>query len=562
MTKVLSATHARRRDTARPTGSETTCGTPYLDAVRGFAGDEPTRLTAPGHKGGLAAPVALLRDIGTDAAALDVPQLLTGVDRETGRLSPFGVAERRAAIAWGAARTWFLTGGATQGNLAACLAVAMEGRRVAVQRSSHASTFNGIALAGLDPIAVMPELDGALGIAHGVEPEALDAELRAAPETHAVFVVSPTYFGACADVAGLAEVAHRHGAALIVDETWGAHLHFSGAVPDDALTSGADLVVSGTHKHLGSLNGSAMLHLSTAAPDWLSADRIRRALAVVGSTSPSSLLLASLDAARARAEAEGDPLLAMAARELGELRETIRSIPGLDVVDERHVGRPGFAALDPLRLTIDVRGTGRTGYELASALRANAGIELQVAQERVVVAVFGLGESPLLTGGALVDALSRMSAGWVRVARSDRSARMAKRAAAAAVRAAHVDGAAASDRGDLPGAAVRERVAVPGGAGPAAPREARRPARFGCTPREALLASGVMVPLEAADGRIAAEAIVPYPPGIPAVLPGEVIDVRRLLALRDALHLGAHLRGASDPLLGAIRVIEHEGGTA
>lgn len=551
MTKVLSPTDARRRDTARPAGSPATCGTPYLDAVRGYAGDGPTRLSAPGHKGGLAAPVALLRDVGSGAAALDVPQLLTGIDRETGRLSPFGVAERRAAIAWGAARTWFLTGGATQGNLAACLAVAMEGRRVAVQRSSHASTFNGIAVAGLDPIAVMPELDGALGIAHGVEPAALDADLRAAPGTHAVFVVSPTYFGACADVAGLAEVAHRHGAALIVDETWGAHLRFGGAVPEDALSCGADLVVSGTHKHLGSLNGSAMLHLSTGAPDWLSADRVRRALGVVASTSPSSLLLASLDAARARAEAEGEPLLAMAARELAELRETIRSIPGLDVVDERHVGRPGFAALDPLRLTIDVRATGRTGYELAAALRAGAGIELQVAQERVVVAVFGLGESPLHTGGPLVDALTRMSAGWVRPGRADRSVRVARRAAAAAVRASHGD--------RPPGAPSAPGL---GEADAPATREARQPARFGCTPREALLAGGVMVPIEEAGGRIAAEAIVPYPPGIPAVLPGEIIDADRLLALRDALHLGAHLRGASDPLLGAIRVLDTSGAVA
>lgn len=542
MTKVLSASELGRRDTARRAGSPTTCGAPYLEAVRDHAAGEPTRLAAPGHKGGRATPVALLRELGTDAAALDVPPVLTGVDRETGRLSPFAVAERRAAIAWGAARTWFLTGGATQGNLAACLAVAMEGRRVAVQRSSHASTFNGIAVAGLDPTAVMPEVDATLGVAHGVEPAALDAELRAAPEIQAVFVVSPTPFGACADVAGLAEVCHRHDAALIVDEAWGAHLRFGSTHPEDALASGADLVVSGTHQQLGSLSGSAMLHLSTSAPEWLSADRIRRALAVITSTSPSNLLLVSLDAARARAEAEGEPLLAMAARELTEIRETIRSIPGLDVVDERHVGRPGFAALDPLRLTIDVRGTGRTGYELASALRSGAGIELQVAQERVIVATFGIGESPLLAGGALVDALTRLSIGWTRAARAEQTARVAARAAAAAVRVAQ------TPDGPAPAAA--------GGVNGTAPREARAPARFGLAPRAALLARGTMVPIEDAGGRIAAEAIVPYPPGIPAVLPGEVMETDRLLALRDALHLGAHLRGASDPLLGAIRVVD------
>ncbi|MDO9173742.1 MAG: amino acid decarboxylase, partial [Actinomycetota bacterium] len=175
MTKVVSAPESRRLRAAHHAGSQPAAATPYLDAVRRYADGAPARLTVPGHKGGLAAPVSLLRELIGGAAALDVPQLIEGVDRETGRLSPFELAERRAAAAWGAARTWFLTGGATQGNLAACLAVASagRGRRAAVQRSSHSSTFNGVTLAGLHPTTVMPEVDGRLGIAHGVTPAAL-----------------------------------------------------------------------------------------------------------------------------------------------------------------------------------------------------------------------------------------------------------------------------------------------------------------------------------------------------------------------------------------------------
>lgn len=525
MTEVVSAPEPRRLYTAHRAGSQPAAATPYLDAVRRYADSEPARLTVPGHKGGLAAPVSLLRELVGGAAALDVPQLIEGVDRETGRLSPFELAERRAAVAWGAARTWFLTGGATQGNLAACLAVASagKGRRAAVQRSSHSSTFNGVALAGLNPTTVMPAVDGHLGIAHGVTAQALEEALARTAGINAVFVVSPTYFGTCADVAGLAEVAHRHGAALVVDEAWGSHLRFSSDLPPDALSCGADLVISSTHKHLGSLSGSAMLHLADRAPAWLSTECIDRALGLVSSTSPSSLLMASLDAARARAEVEGPPLLAMAARELAEVREALRAIPGLDVVDERWIGRPGVAALDPLRLTIDVRGTGRTGYELAAALRATAGVELELAQERVVVAVFGLGESPLLSAAPLIDGLLRLSATW-------------RRAAGARER-------------DLDPGETNVAAGSPTCATPPAPRTT-------CTPREALWAPSVLVPVEQANGRVAAEALVPYPPGIPAVLPGEVIDAEALLVLRDAVRLGAHLRGATDPTLQRVLVVD------
>lgn len=446
---------------------------------------------------------------------------LVGIDRETGHFVPLGAAERRAAIAWGAARTWFLGAGATQGNHAACLAVAMDGRRVAVQRSSHASTFNGIALAGLAPTALMPEVDDALGIAHGVDPAALDAELRAAPEIRAVFVVSPTPFGVCADVGGLAEVCHRHGAALIVDEAWGAHLRFGTDLPADALALGADLVVSGTHHGLGSTEGTAMLHRSHDAPDWLSADRIRRALDVLASPRVSADALASLDAARARAEAEGAALLGTAVRELTELRAEVRAIPGLDVIDERQAGRPGFAAFDPMRLTIDVRGTGRTGYELAAAVEGHPGVSLDLVQERVVAVAFALVDAPRALAQPLVEALDRLSTGWARTA--------------SRLRVVADPPVAREPDGNV--------------------RQARPAPRFGLTPREALLAPGVMVPVEEAAGRIAAEALVPYPPGIPAVLPGEVLEVDRLLALRDAVHLGANLRGASDPLVGAVRVV-------
>ena len=279
---------------------------PYLEALQSFAARGPRRAMVPGHKGGGAADGGLRDALSEGAMALDLPTLIEGVDvAARGEIAPYELARRLAADAWGARRTWFLTNGASQGNVAACLAIAQRGERVVVQRTVHGSTIDGLVLAGLEPAFVAPEVDVELGLAHCVLPSALDAALARAPEAAAAIVVSPTYYGAAADVAGLARVAHAHGVPLVVDEAWGAHLAFCDALPQHALAAGADLVISSTHKHAGSLTQSAMLHLG--AGGHFDEAAIDRALGLVTSTSPSSLLLASLDAARRHAAIEGEP---------------------------------------------------------------------------------------------------------------------------------------------------------------------------------------------------------------------------------------------------------------
>ena len=221
---------------------------PYLEALQSFAARGPRRAMVPGHKGGGAADGALCDALSEGALALDLPTLIEGVDvAARGELAPYEVARRLAADAWGARRTWFLTNGASQGNVAACLAIAQRGERVVVQRTVHGSTIDGLVLAGLEPTFVAPEVDAELGLAHCVLPCALDAALARTPDAAAAIVVSPTYYGAAADVAGLARVAHAHGVPLVVDEAWGAHLAFCDALPQDALAAGADLVISSTH---------------------------------------------------------------------------------------------------------------------------------------------------------------------------------------------------------------------------------------------------------------------------------------------------------------------------
>src|SRR5919197_440669 len=194
------------REPRRPGGQEEA---PYLDAIVDYARRRPGRFHVPGHKGGAGADQALVAALGRAAFEHDIPAGIEGID--VGPDSPFQRAQRLAAEAWGARRSWFLVSGASQGNHAACLALRHSGRPIVVQRNVHSSTVDGIILAGIEPTFVAREVDPELGVAHCLAPEALADALHRTPDAVAALTVSPTYFGAVADVRGLAAVARRRG---------------------------------------------------------------------------------------------------------------------------------------------------------------------------------------------------------------------------------------------------------------------------------------------------------------------------------------------------------------
>src|ERR1700733_1956625 len=228
-----------RQPAAQPTA-------PYLEAITAYGFRGSTRFHVPGHKGGDGADPGLRLALGERALLLDVPQDIEGIDLGPSP-TPYERAEQLAADAYGARRCWFLTNGATQGNHALCLAIAGPGRHVLIQRNSHASVIDGLVLSGGQPSFVTPEYDSELGMAHGITPEALELALaRAGDSIEAVFIVSPTYYGMAADVAGCAEVAHRAGVPLIVDCAWGSHFGFHAALPASPLALGADVMLAST----------------------------------------------------------------------------------------------------------------------------------------------------------------------------------------------------------------------------------------------------------------------------------------------------------------------------
>jgi arginine decarboxylase len=479
--------------------------TPFVDAMLAYAEQEKGRFQVPGHKGGLGADPAMRALVGNLGLRNDIPSVTEGVDIGP-EPTPFQQAQQLAAEAWGAARTWFLVNGASQGNHATCMALAHLGSRVVVQRNVHSSVIDGLVLSGMRPTFVAPMLDPELGIAHGLTPDSLAAGLDETPEAVAALVVSPTYFGACADVAALAEVAHSRGVPLVVDEAWGAHLHFHPGLPSDALASGADLVTSSTHKIVGSLTQAAMLHLGRGGR--IDGAIVDRCVSLVETTSPSGLLSGSLDAARRQVYIRGEELLDEAMEAIAKTRERIREIPGLDVLDERLVGGPGVAGYDPMRLGIDVRGTGSSAQRLWKAAFHRAGLDLELYSGNVVVAIFGVGENAEDAGERLVEGLRE---------------------------------------------AVTELEETPG-----APDEKLAPAppwgELVLTPREAFLGPQEVIPFDAAAGRIAAEGLAAYPPGIPNVLPGERLTAETLDFIRESLAHGGYVRGGSDRELKTLRV--------
>jgi arginine decarboxylase len=481
---------------------------PYLEAVQAYASRGSTRFHVPGHKGGAGADPGLRSAIGHAALSMDVPADIEGIDLGPSP-TPYERAESLAAEAHGAGRSWFLTNGATQGNHALTLALAPLGASVVVQRNSHASVVDGLVLSGGNPTYVAPEYDPELGMAHGVTPDSLERVLGAAPEARAAFIVSPTYYGMAADVAGCAEVAHAAGVPLVVDQAWGPHFGFHPALPASALALGADAVLTSTHKIVGSLTQSAMLHVGNGSGvPRIDPDAVARCVRLVRSTSPSSLLMASLDAARRQLAIHGEALLERTIAASMDMREQIARIEGVAVVGAELVGRPGVAAWDPLRVVIDIRETGLTGYEVAAALRGSYDIHVELATHATMVLVLGVDEP--------VEQLQRFAHDFAQtVRRIERP-------------------------GDTPAlvrgaGSMENEVVVP--------------------PRDAFLGAAEVVAVDDADGRVSAEAIAGYPPGIPALLPGERITVEVIAYLRELRDAGARLHGASDPSFRTICVL-------
>ena len=487
---------------------------PYAEALNRHADRHPTTLMVPGHGGDASGAAAGLVDfLGERAVSKDISPMLNEID--LGPNSPLVQAQRLAAEAWGARRTWFMTNGASQANRTAALAVRGFGERIVSQRSAHSSFSDGVLLGGLVPAFVQPNVDERHGISHGVTPAALDAALSeqeaAGTPANSVYVISPSYFGSVSDVRGLADVAHAHGVPLIVDGAWGAHFGFHPELPESPVRLGADLVISSTHKLAGSLTQSAMLHLG----DGPFADRlealVERAYTMTASTSTNALLLGSLDIAR-KAMVTGMASIGESLVAARELEARVRADSRYAIVGDHFSDFEDIVARDLLRVTIDVSGLGASGHWVRDRLIEDHRIYFEMSTATTIVAVIGGGKRPDIDG--VVAALGTVA-----------------------------DAAAA-----LP-ADERARMSAPFPKLPAT-------GRLAMLPREAFFGETEVVSAAEAVGRIAADSLAAYPPGIPNVLPGEEITSETVDFLRAvAASPTGYVRGAVDPLVSRFRVV-------
>lgn len=482
---------------------------PVLDALAAYHRRGYLPFTPPGHKQGRGTDPRVRTVVGDDVFRSDV-LATAGLDD---RMSSGGVLERAQELmadAVGADQAFFSTCGSSLSVKSAMLSVAGPHEKLLVGRDAHKSVVAGLILAGIRPIWVEPQWDAELRLAHPPSAEAYERCLAEHPDARGALVTSPTPYGASGDLAAITRVCHDRDVPLIVDEAWGAHLPFHPELPAWAMDAGADVCVTSVHKMGSGLEQSSVFHLQgdRVAPEVLSARED-----LLGTTSSSVLVYAALDGWRRQMVEQGRDLLQAVLDLARSLRAEIAGIEGMHVYGEADFLGPGRAAeMDPLQIIIDIEALGVTGYSAADWLREHEGINLHVSDHRRISAQLTYADDEETTR-PLLAALRRLSREVTR-------------------------GNEALDRAG--------EIRVP------TPEELRM--ELVHLPRDAFFGRTEQVPVDRAAGRVVAEMLTPYPPGIPAALPGERLNTAVLDYLRSGVKAGMVIPDAADPKLESVRV--------
>jgi arginine decarboxylase len=476
--------------------------TPLLNALIKLNLRENAAFYAPGHKKGRGIEPKLEHLFGKKVFRSDLPEL-PELDNLFAPQDVILQAQKLASQCFGADRTWFLVNGSTCGIVSAIVATCGAGDKIILPRNTHQSAIAGLIISGAIPIFINPEPDPLCNITYSITPEALQQTLKKHPDSKAVMVLHPSYQGICGDLAAIAQITHQYKIPLLVDEAHGGHFTFHEQLPPSALGVGADLTVQSTHKVLGAMTQASMLHLQGTRID---PQRISKALQLMQSTSPSYILLASLDAARKQMALEGEALMSKTLELANLAREKIAKIPKLSVLE--FTPKPGFKHLDITRLTVDISQLGITGYEADEILHQQLGItcELPLRQHLTFIITFGNSQQDI---EKLIQALTTLSC----------------------------VSPIPDSRIQTP---VRVNVCSP---------------LLQLSPRQAYFATTETLPFAQSGDRICGELICPYPPGIPILMPGEIITTEAIAYLQEVLKSGGVITGCSDETLATVLVI-------
>ena len=491
--------------------------TPLVSALQECANRVNAAFHTPGHKRGQGISEKHRALFGAKVFRADLPEL----PELDNLFAPEGVilaAQRLAAKAFGAEQTWFLANGSTCGIEAAILATCGPGDKLILPRNVHVSAISGLILSGAMPVYVPTRYSDEWDIPLDVAAVDIEAALSAHPDAKAVLVVSPTYHGICSDLEAIAHLTHAYNVPLIVDEAHAPHFAFHPDFPLSALKAGADIAIQSAHKVLSAFTQSALLHVQG---DRIDRNRITQSLQLTQSTSPSYLLLGSLDAARCQMATEGFSLMVQTLDLADRAGRGLRKLKGLRVLQLD----------DRTRITVDVSGLGLTGFQADELLSDRFGVTAELPALRHLMFLITLGNTQADID-QLVEGFQQLCKLHPPICPSINNINFAERSAF----------------GRAQGRPLRLHV-PPSSHHPITPSPK--------SPRQTFFSPKKALPFSQACGHICAETICPYPPGIPALLPGEPITAAALTYLKSIRDAGGIITGCSDPDLKTILVIQN-----
>jgi arginine/lysine/ornithine decarboxylase len=494
--------------------AESQFSTPLLDALHQWMQTPHAPFYTPGHKRGQGIASSLVNLLGDQVFRADLPEL-PGLDNLFAAQDVIRDAQALAADTFGADRTWFLVNGSTCGVIAAILATCVPADKIILPRNIHQSVISGLILSGARPIFIQPEYDVDLDIAHSISPQAVETALVSHPDARAILMVYPTYYGVCGDVQAIAQIAHQYGIPLLVDEAHAAHFAFHPELPISALAAGADLSVQSTHKVLSAMTQAAMLHVKGERIDR---DRLNKALQLVQSTSPSYLLLASLDAARHQMATQGYDLMQKTLELANCARSQLSQIAKLSLLSPEEAGTPGFFTLDRTRLTVTVSNLGIDGFTADEILNQDLGVMAELPSLQHLTFIISLGNTE-------ADISQLVSAFW-QLAETKAKSRRQK---------AEGKGKKGKAKGENPYPPIVPPLHL--------------------SPREVFFSRSESLAIDQTIAHISAESVCPYPPGIPVLLPGEVVTGEAIAYLQQILTAGGTISGCADPSLKTLKVV-------
>ena len=475
--------------------SELRNSAPLLDAYLTYFEVDHTPFTIPGHK-----QRSAKIDAGLGALVdSDIP-LYGGLDEIKLTNKVLNQAEKLAAKLWGADFARFSTGGSTHANQAVIFALGQPGDKVAISRTAHRSVLSALVLAGLEPIWMSPEIDAVTGVPIGISLTELQRVLKENPI--AVLLTEPGYLGTLSDLKPLISAAHEKSIPVIVDAAWGGHFGFHKDLPDHVIAQGADALITSVHKALPGYSASALLLAQTK---YLSAERLEQSFETTHTTSPAGAPLASIDAVRALLQTRGSELLGKLIENVAQFKLAVQANFDLPIF----LSPSDFAAgrFDPVKIVLRVQQLGCSGVDIERALIED-GVRVEMADRDTIVFLATLADTEAdfqTLAMKLVPILKKLQG---------------------------------------------------------APRESATALSWAVIPqiatsmREAYFAQTEMAPAESAVGRISADLIAPYPPGVAVVAPGELLTEQIVNGLVASQKAGVRIAYATDPTLNSFRVVK------